>query len=107
MNALRMGIAALAITAAAGLTNEAKADKWVVRVELQEIFTGTTIYPTIYSSTDKQSAEFIYFWERVLFVNAPDTFREGISDLIPPNSYWIPRDVILVYLPTINVVGRR
>lgn len=108
MKILRFAIAAIALTAVAGMAEEARAD-WVVRVELQNQFTGEFMYPTLYSSDDYYDARDEYDWYEFLMKMYPSKFRNDVLDPMGVPWYWKPNTqrMYLIYLGGINPTGRR
>lgn len=80
MKAIRLAVAAIALVAAAGMANDARAD-WVVRVELRNQFTGEFTYPTLYSSASFEDAQDEYDYLEFLMKVYPSKFR---SDILAP-----------------------
>ena len=106
MNALRIGLMALAISVVSGLNNQTEAGKWVVRVELENIFTGHTYYPTLYSSPSKNDAASAYAWYELLMKVYPTKFRNDVLDDLGVPWFYVPVRLHFVYLKGIFPTGR-
>jgi hypothetical protein len=108
MKALRIAVAAIALAAVSGMANDARAD-WVVRVELENQFTGQYTYPTLYSSSDYDNARDAFDWYEMLMKAYPSKFRSDVLDPLGIPWYRKPNTqrMYLIYLPPLNPTGRQ